>query len=105
MDYLINIATLNLNSINTDINKSLFKDFVINHDVDIMFLQEVAFENFSFLSSYNALINISEDKKGTGILLRKNFNYSSQIFDASGKDYFRYSEWDKFYKYLCPLGN
>lgn len=85
MNFSISIATINLNSSNNDIHKSLLRDFVHSYDVDLVFLQEVMFENFNFLSSHNALINISADKKGTGVLIRKKFSYSSPIFDPSGR--------------------
>lgn len=85
MNFTISIATINLNSSNNDIHKSLLRDFVYNYDVDVVFMQEVMFENFNFLSSHHALINISADKKGTGVLIRKKINYSSPIFDPSGR--------------------
>lgn len=52
MDFVFNVATLNLNSINTDVNKALLKDFITKFDIDVAFLQELAFENFTFLPSY-----------------------------------------------------
>lgn len=85
MNFKISVATINLNSSNNDIHKSLLRDFVYNYDIDVVFLQEVVYENFTFLSSHNALLNISSDRKGTGVLIRKNFNYSSPILDPSGR--------------------
>lgn len=52
----------------------------------MVFLQGAVYENLFFiLYSYNALLNISLDKKGTGVLIRKNFNYLSPIFYSSGR--------------------
>lgn len=85
MNYSYSIATINLNSINTTVNKGLLKDFVYNHDIDIIFLQEVSYEDFSFIFTHNALVNISLDRKGTAILIRKTFDYSDCIYDPSGR--------------------
>lgn len=85
MNFVFNIATLNLNSINTDINKSLLKDFITKFDIDVAFLQEVAFDNFSFLPSYTSLINISIDRKGTGVLIKDNIDFHSFVLDPSGR--------------------
>lgn len=85
MDFVFNVATLNLNSINTDVNKALLKDFITKFDIDVAFLQEVAFENFTFLPSYTPLINISIDRKGTGVLIRDNLDFHSYVLDPSGR--------------------
>lgn len=48
-------------------------------------MQEVAFKNFSFLPSHTALVNISNDGKGTGILVRTNIEYSNVIMHTNGR--------------------
>lgn len=85
MPFIRKIATVNLNAINTDVKKSLLKDFIWLNDLDIVFVQELAFENFSFLNSHEAIVNISEDGKGTGILLRKNIQFSNVILNTNGR--------------------
>lgn len=85
MNFIFSIGTLNLNSSNSDVNRSLLRDFVLSYDVDVLFLQEVIFENFGFLSTHTALINLSSDKNGTGVLVRKGIDFHSQIFDPSGR--------------------
>lgn len=85
MPFIRNIATINLNAISSPVKKSLFKDFVWNHDLDVIFVQELAFENFSFLSTHRAISNISEDGKGTGILLRNNLAFSNVILNVNGR--------------------
>lgn len=85
MPFIRNVATINLNAISSPVKKSLLKDFVWNHDLDIIFVQELAFENFSFLSTHVAISNISEDGKGTGILLRNSLVFSNVILNVNGR--------------------
>lgn len=85
MNFVCSVATINLNSTNTAANKSLLKEFINEHNIDIVFLQEVSYNDLSFVSSHNGLVNISVDRKGTAILIRKGFNYSDFIFDPSGR--------------------
>lgn len=85
MNFVFSIGTLNLNSISSDVNRSLLKDFVHNFDIDVLFLQEVVFENFAFMPTHTALINISSDRKGTGVLVRRGIDFHSQIYDPSGR--------------------
>lgn len=85
MTFSKKIATLNINAINSDVKKGLLRDFVFNNDIDVLFLQEVAFENFCFISSHVAFVNISEDNKGTAILLRKNIEFSNVLMNPNGR--------------------
>lgn len=85
MNFICSVATINLNSTNTAVNRSLLKDFIYEHNIDIVFLQEVSYNDFAFVSSHNALVNVSVDRKGTAILIRKSFSYSDFIFDPSGR--------------------
>lgn len=85
MNYVYTIATINLNSSNTKANKGLLKDFINNHDIDVIFLQEVSYEDFSFIYTHHSLVNISSDKKGTAILIRKSLTYSDSVLDLSGR--------------------
>lgn len=85
MPFIRKFATVNLNAISSKLKLSLFKDFVWNNDLDFVFVQEVAVENFNFLSSHTALVNISVDGKGTGILVRKNIDYSNVIMNSNGR--------------------
>lgn len=85
MTFSKKIATINLNSIKTDINKSLLRDFIINENLDFVFLQEVLFEDFSFINTHRAFVNISDQDKGTAILIRKNQGFRNVIYDPSGR--------------------
>lgn len=85
MNFTYNIATVNLNNSNSLVYKMLLKDFLQNHDVDLAFLQEVIYEDFSFVPNYNMIVNINSDKMGTAILLKKNLVYKNHIIDPSGR--------------------
>lgn len=85
MQYSYKIATVNLNSTSTDVNKGLLRDFVYNHDIDIVMLQEVAYDNFLFIPTHFPLVNISEDNKGTAVLIRKSFNFKDVLLDPNGR--------------------
>ena len=84
MFYSAKVASINLNAIQTRVKLSLFKDFVINSSADIIFCQEVAFRNFSFIYSHVAIVNIG-NSQGTALLIRRGLDYSDVICDPSGR--------------------
>lgn len=79
------IASVNINAISSTLKKNLLRDFVWSNEIDILFLQEVAFENFSFIPSHLAFVNISEDNKGTAVLIRKNIDFSDVLLNPIGR--------------------
>lgn len=85
MPYIRKVASVNLNAISCRVKQHLLKDYVWNNDLDIVFMQELSFENFSFLPSHTAIVNISSDGKGTGILVRNNISFSNVIMNTSGR--------------------
>lgn len=85
MNYIRKIASININALEIASKKHLLKDFVIASDLDIVFIQEVHFENFSFLPQYAAYVNISDTRKGTAILVRKSLGPARPLFDPSGR--------------------
>lgn len=85
MAYIRKCSTVNLNAISSTLKLSLLKDYVWNNDLDFVFLQEVATENFCFLPSHTALVNISSDGKGTGILIRNSIEFSKVCMNPNGR--------------------
>ena len=79
------LATININAISSNIKLGLLKDFVWDNDLDIVFLQEVSFENFNFLATHFALVNISVDEKGTAVLIRNNIEFSNVLMHQNGR--------------------
>lgn len=85
MEFSYRVATINLNSSNSAINQGLLRDFVYDHDIDVLLLQEVVYENFSFLPSHFAFVNISSDNKGTAIIVRKTMVISNVLLEPNGR--------------------
>ena len=73
------IGTLNINCLQTDSKKAMLKDFINNRDYAILCLQEVALDNFEFLSNYQYICNIGNNKRGTAILVKDNYNLTDVI--------------------------
>jgi Endonuclease/Exonuclease/phosphatase family len=79
------IATININSIVCDAKKSLLRDFVALNDLDVVFLQEVCFQNFTFLKSHMAFVNNGPNNRGTAILLRRSMTFSDILMSECGR--------------------
>lgn len=79
------IASININAISSAVKRGLLKDFVRNNDIDFIFLQEVAFENFDFLPTHFSLVNSSNECNGTAVLIRNNFEFSNVLMHPSGR--------------------
>lgn len=85
MSYIFKVGSVNLNSTSSTINKYLLRDFITNNDVDILFLQEVVFSNFSFVPSYSVLLNNNGSGSGTAILIRNTFRFEQPLLDPNGR--------------------
>jgi exonuclease III len=79
------IATININSIICDAKKSLLKDFISLNDLDVIFLQEVSFQNFNFLKSHTVFANNGPNNRGTAILLRRSMPFSELLMSECGR--------------------
>lgn len=85
MNFTLKIASVNLNSTTTTINQNLLRDFIWNQDIDLVFVQELCYQNFSFIPSHFAIINLNQNGMGTGILLRKSFEFNNVVLDPNGR--------------------
>lgn len=85
MNYVRKVVTININAIAVQVKKMLLKEFIVKNDIDIVFMQEVQFEDFSFIHSHDAFVNIDVTNKGTAILIRKSLNYSQLLMDPGGR--------------------
>lgn len=85
MNYILTISTVNLNSSNSDLNKNLLRDFVRDYNLDIVFLQEVIFENFNFIHSHQAIVNRPSKALGTAILIRNGLEYKDVLYHPNGR--------------------
>lgn len=85
MNFILTIATINLNSSNSDLNKSLLKDFVKDHSLDVVFLQEVIFDNFQFIHTHTAIVNRNPNDLGTAMLVRKGLEVNDVLSQPNGR--------------------
>lgn len=77
------IATINLCTIYSQQKKQMLKDFIFANNIDILLLQEVAINDFTFITGYKAIVNNNEDLRGTTILIRDVISYSDVRFMRS----------------------
>lgn len=85
MNHIIRVASVNLNSSSNLVNKCLLKDFIFNNDLDIVFLQEVCYSNFSFVPFFIPFVNLNEGESGTAILVRNSFDTGQPLFSLNGR--------------------
>ena len=85
MNFIIRVASVNLNSSSSLVNRSLLKDFIFSNDLDVIFLQEVCYSNFSFVPSFVPFVNLNERDSGTAILVRNSLNASQPLFSLNGR--------------------
>lgn len=85
MNFVMNIGSINLNSSTTIVNRYLLRDFIFNNDLDVVFLQEVCYTNFSFVLSYIPYVNVSEHGSGTAILIRNTFDVGQPLLSLDGR--------------------
>ena len=85
MNFIRKVASINIDSIKVNVKISLWKEFVLNNDFDVVFLQEVAFDDFSFLPSHEAFVNRNGTSSGTAILVRKSVETRDCLKCPSGR--------------------
>lgn len=85
MNFVHKVATININAMGVQAKKMLLKEFLIKNDIDVALLQEVQFEDFSFMPSHVAFVNISDTNKGTAILVRASLECSDVLMDPGGR--------------------
>jgi exonuclease III len=85
MNYSRKICSDNLSGFDCTVKKSLLKDFIINKDSDIVFLQEVVFTNFNLMFGYETIINIGTAPRGTAIFIRSGIQYRDLLLSTCGR--------------------
>lgn len=85
MNYVRKICTVNINAIAIESKKILLKEFILRNDLDAVLLQEVSFNDFSFLPSHHAIVNRSEQNVGTALLIRKTIPFDQIMMDPCGR--------------------
>jgi exonuclease III len=71
MPDIYKVATLNINALASQVKMTMLEDFVHQHEIDFLFLQEVTQPKFDALRGYTAYTNIGTNRRGTAILARE----------------------------------
>jgi exonuclease III len=79
------VKTLNVNGCYTEARKNMLINFLYANDVDIAMLQEVTQPNSVDIPSYNALINVGADQRGTATIAREGLAISDDKRLPSGR--------------------
>ena len=84
----LNIATININGLNTENKQKMLHSFIIQHKIDITYLQEHNIKEdgkVTFLEKfYTIIMNKSVNMRGgTCIIIRKSFNCTVERIELS----------------------
>jgi exonuclease III len=85
MNYSRKICSINVSGLECAVKKSLLKEFLINKDCDIVFLQEVVFTDFNIIFGFEAIINIGTAPRGTAVLMRSGIQYRDLLLSTCGR--------------------
>jgi exonuclease III len=78
-------ATLNINALASQVKMAMLEDFVRQHEIDFLFLQEVTQPKFDNLRSYTAYTNIGTNRRGTAILASGHLPLTRTLSLLSGR--------------------
>jgi exonuclease III len=70
MTDIYKVASLNINGLTSQLRIAMLEDFLIKHEIDILFLQEVTQSHFDNLRGYTAYTNTGTTRRGTAVLAR-----------------------------------
>jgi exonuclease III len=84
MPDIYKVAPLSINSFASQVKMAMFEDFVRQHKIDFLFLQEVRQPKFDNLRGYIAYTNIGTNKRGAAILAREHLPLSRTVSLPSG---------------------
>jgi exonuclease III len=85
MNFCRTLCTLNICAIECAAKKSLLKEFVIENDCDIVFMQEVVSHDFDVFFGYCAIVNIGTAPRGTAALIRDGIKYRDLLLSECGR--------------------
>jgi len=71
MKFIYKIATLKINGIAQQTHLGMLEDFLWQHDIDIVLLQEVTSTKIETISHYTKHVNIGSEQRGTAILVKE----------------------------------
>jgi exonuclease III len=85
MPDIYKVATRNINALASQVKMATLEDFVRQHDIDFLVLQEVTQPKFDNLRGYTAQTNIGTNRRGTAILARENLPLTRTVSLRSGR--------------------
>jgi exonuclease III len=85
MTDIYKVATLNINGLTSQKGIAMLEDFLIKHEIDILFLQEVTQPLFDNLRGYTAHTNTETTRRGTAILARDHLTLNNIVPLPTGR--------------------
>jgi exonuclease III len=85
MPDIYKVATLTINALASQVKMAMFEDFVRQHEIEFLFLQEVTRPKFDTLRDYKAHANIKTNRRGTAILTREHLPLTRIVSLPSGR--------------------
>lgn len=79
------IATANFNGSSSPTKLYALQRFLYDYEIDILFLQEVTFTDFSSLRNYTAHVNLGTDRRGTALITKPGIDLQSLERLPSGR--------------------
>jgi exonuclease III len=98
------VAILNINVLASQVKMVMFEDFVRQHEIDFLFLQEVTQPKFDNLRGYTAYTNIGTNRRGTAILAREHLPLTRTISLPSGRGIVRVFRGYGWSIFMLPRG-
>jgi exonuclease III len=85
MPDIYKVATLNINALAPQVKMAMLEDFVRQHEIDFLFLQEATQPKFDNLRRYKEYTNIGTNRRGTAILTREHLPLTRTASLPSGR--------------------
>jgi endonuclease/exonuclease/phosphatase family metal-dependent hydrolase len=79
MPDIYKVATLNIKAFASQVKMAMLEDFVRQHEIDFLFLQEVTQPKFNNLRGYTAHTNIGMNRRETAILAREHLHLTRTV--------------------------
>jgi exonuclease III len=83
--HTLNIATININGIQSETRLTMLHEFCNHHDINILLLQEVTHHNFDTIQHRNKYINVGTERRGTAIFTKEYIHLTDIKYLPSGR--------------------
>ena len=82
---VITIVTLNINGLMAPTRVGMLSNFLRQHDIDILFAQEVTSTEVLHIQGYTTYHNVGASMRGTALLARKGIQIDSIVVSPTGR--------------------